>query len=96
MCIRDRPITVTTTLTTGVSSSATGLNLTPESGYSLQGISLTDAASGNSGFVQTSGTAALNSNYSAATPATFFDFRNPITTGTNGTVVGRTVTMGNN
>lgn len=90
------PITVTTTLTTGVSSSFTGLNLVPEGGYSLQGISLTAATSGNSGLVQTSGTAALNSNYSASTPTTFFDFRNPLTSGTNGTVVGRTVTMGNN
>jgi hypothetical protein len=90
------PITVTTTLTTGVDSSSTGLNLVPEGGYSLQGISLTAATSGNSGLVQMSGTAALNSNYSASTPTTFFDFRNPITTGTNGTVVGRTVTMGNN
>jgi hypothetical protein len=90
------PITVTKTLTTGVDASATGLTLTPETGYSLQGISLTAAASGSSGLVQTRGTATLNSNYSAATPATFFDFRNPIIFGTNGTVVGRTVTMGNN
>jgi hypothetical protein len=90
------PITTTTTLTTGVDASFSSLNLTPEAGYSLQGISLTAAASGSSGLVQTRGTAVLNSNYSAATPTTFFDFRNPITTGTNGTVVGRTVTMGNN
>lgn len=90
------PSTVNVTLTTGVSFSFTGLNLTPESGFSLQGISMTGAASGSSGLVQTSGTAALNSNYSAATPATFFDFRNPLTSGANGMVVGRTVTMGNN
>lgn len=90
------PITVTTTLTAGVDASATSLNLTPENGYSLQGISMTAAASGSSGLVQTRGTATLNSNYSAATPATFFDFRNPLTFGVNGTVVGRTVNMGNN
>lgn len=90
------PFTVNPTLTTGTDSSTTTLNLTPESGYSLQGISLTAAASGSSGLVQTSGIAALNSNYSAATPATFFDFRNPLIFGTNGTVVGRTVTMRNN
>jgi hypothetical protein len=90
------PFTVSATLTAGVDASFSSLNLTPETGYSLQGISMTAAASGSSGLVQTRGTTTLNSNYSAATPATFFDFRNPLTFGVNGTVVGRTVTMGNN
>jgi hypothetical protein len=89
------PFTVNVTLTAGVDVSTTALNLTPENGYSLQGISMTAAASGSSGLVQTRGTTVLNSNYSAATPATFFDFRNPLTSGVNGTVVGRTVIMGN-
>lgn len=84
------------TLTAGTDISTSTLNLTPEGGYSLQGISVTAATSGNSGLVQTRGTAALNSSYSAATPVTFFDFRNPITFGVNGTVIGRTVIMGNN
>lgn len=90
------PFTVNPTLTAGVDASTTTLSLTPEAGYSLQGISVTAAASGSSGLVQTRGTAVLNSNYSASTPATFFDFRNPLTFGTNGIVIGRTVTMGNN
>jgi hypothetical protein len=90
------PFTVSTVLTTGVDTSTTGLSLLPQNGYSLQGISLTAAASGSSGLVQTRGTATLNSNYSAATPSTNFDFRNPTTFGTSGTVVGRTVIMGNN
>jgi hypothetical protein len=90
------PFTVNPTLTTGVDASTSTLSLTPEAGYSLQGISVTAAASGSSGLVQTRGTAVLNSNYSASTPATFFDFRNPLTFGTNGLVIGRTVTMGNN
>ena len=90
------PFTVSATLTTGTDASTTVLSLTPVTGYSLQGISLTAAASGSSGLVQTSGTVTLNSNYSAATPATNFDFRNPITFGTNGMVVGRNVIMGNN
>ena len=90
------PFTVNPTLTTGTDASTTVLSLTPVTGYSLQGISLTSAASGSSGLVQTSGTVTLNSNYSAATPATNFDFRNPITFGTNGMVVGRNVIMGNN
>jgi hypothetical protein len=90
------PFTVNTTLTAGVDASTSTLSLTPESGYSLQGISVTAAASGSIGLVQTRGTATLNSNYSAATPATFFDFRNPLTFGANGIVIGRTVTMGNN
>jgi hypothetical protein len=88
--------TTSFTLTAGTDVSTSTLMLTPEGGFSLQGISITAAASGNSGFVQTTGTATLNSNYSAATPAIFFDSRNPITAGTNGTVVGRTVIMGNN
>lgn len=87
---------VNPTLTAGVDASTTTLGLTPESGYSLQGISVTAAASGSIGLVQTRGTATLNSNYSASTPATFFDFRNPLTFGANGIVIGRTVTMGNN
>jgi hypothetical protein len=90
------PFTVNTTLTAGTDISTSTLTLTPETGYSLQGISVTAAASGNSGLVQGRGTAALNSNYSAATPATTFDFRNPLTFGTNGLVIGRTVIMGNN
>ena len=88
--------TVTATLTTGTDASTTSLSLTPVTGYSLQGISITGAASGSSGLVQTSGTVTLNSNYSASTPATLFDFRNPITSGANGMVIGRTVFMGNN
>jgi hypothetical protein len=90
------PFTINQTLTAGTDISTSTLNLSPASGYSLQGISITAAASGSSGFVQASGTAALNSNYSAATPATNFDFRNPTTFGTNGTIIGRTVIMGNN
>jgi hypothetical protein len=90
------PFTVNATLTAGTDVSTSTLGLTPEGGYSLQGISITAAASGSNGLVQTRGTAVLNSSYSAATPATFFDFRNPLIFGTNGTVVGRTVIMGNN
>ena len=90
------PFTTNATLTAGTDISTSTLVLTPEGGYSLQGISVTAAASGSSGLVQTRGTAALNSNYSAATPATLFDFRNPLTFGTNGMVIGRTVIMGNN
>jgi hypothetical protein len=90
------PFTVSFTLTAGTDVSATTLSLTQDTGYSLQGISITAAASGSSGLVQTRGTAALNSNYSAATPATLFDFRNPIASGASGTVIGRTVIMGNN
>lgn len=90
------PFTVSGTLTAGTDISTSTLSLLPQAGYSLQGISLTAAASGSMGLVQTSGIATLNSNYSASTPATFFDSRNPITSGTSGTIIGRTVTMGNN
>lgn len=89
------PFTVNATLTAGTDVSTSALTLNPEGGYSLQGISITAAASGSSGLVQTRGTANLNANYSAATPATLFDFRNPLTFGVNGTVIGRTVIMGN-
>ena len=88
--------TVNATLTAGTDISTSTLSLTPEAGYSLQGISITAAASGSSGLVQTRGTAALNSNYSAATLATNFDSRNSTTFGISGVVVGRNVTMGNN
>jgi hypothetical protein len=88
--------TVNVTLTAGTDISTSTLSLTPEAGYSLQGISITAAASGSSGLVQTRGTAALNSNYSAATLATNFDSRNSTTFGISGVVVGRNVTMGNN
>jgi hypothetical protein len=90
------PYTVSATLTAGVDASSPGLNLTQETGYSLQGVAVTSAASGSTGLVQTKGTAVLNSNYSAATPTTLFDFRNPIASGASGVVVGRTVIMGNN
>ena len=89
------PFTPSGTLTAGTDISTSTLNLTPATGFALQGISITAAASGNSGLVQTSGIATLNSNYSASTPATFFDSRNPITAGTSGTIIGRTVIMGN-
>lgn len=89
------PYTVSTTLTAGVDVSTSALALTPESGYSLQGISVTGASSGSSGLIQTRGVATLNSNYSAATTATTFDFRNPLTFGTYGTIIGRSVIMGN-
>lgn len=90
------PFAVNPTLTAGVDASTSTLSLTQATGYSLQGISVTAAASGSSGFVQTTGTAALNSNYSASTPTTFFEFRNPIASGVNGVVGGRIVTMENN
>ena len=90
------PFAVNPTLTAGVDASTSTLSLTQATGYSLQGISVTAAASGSSGFVQTRGTAALNSNYSASTPTTFFEFRNPIASGVNGVVGGRIVTMENN
>jgi hypothetical protein len=90
------PFSVNVTLTAGTSISTTTLNLTPDSGFAFQGVALTAAASGSTGLVQTSGIATLNSNYSASTPATFFDSRNPITAGTSGTIIGRTVIMGNN
>ena len=90
------PFSVNPTLTAGVDASTSTLSLTQATGYSLQGISVTAAASGSSGFVQTTGTAALNSNYSASTPSTFFEFRNPIASGVNGVVGGRIVTMENN
>jgi hypothetical protein len=90
------PFSVNPTLTAGVDASTSTLSLTQATGYSLQGISVTAAASGSSGFVQTTGTAALNSNYSASTPTTFFEFRNPIASGVNGVVGGRIVTMENN
>lgn len=90
------PFTVSGTLTAGTDISTSTLSLLPQAGYSLQGISLTAAASGSMGLVQTRGTAALNSNYSASTPATNFDSRNPTTFGISGTIIGRTVIMGNN
>lgn len=90
------PYTVSFTLTAGTDISTSTLALTPATGFALQGISLTAAASGTSGFVQTKGTTTLNANYSAATPATPFDSRNSLTTGVSGTVIGRTVIMGNN
>lgn len=90
------PFTVSTTLTAGTDISTNTLNLIPVNGFAFQGVSLTAAASGSNGLVQTSGIATLNSNYSASTPATFFDSRNPITAGTSGTIIGRTVIMGNN
>lgn len=89
------PYAINVTLTAGVDISTSALALTPESGYSLQGISVTGASSGSSGLVQTRGSATLNSNYSAATTATTFDFRNPLSFGTYGTIIGRNVIMGN-
>lgn len=85
----------TVTLTAGTDISTSTLGLTSDSGYSLQGIAATTATSGNIGLVQTRGTATLNSNYSAATPATLFDFRNQLTFGISGMILGRTVTIRN-
>jgi hypothetical protein len=90
------PFTVNGTLTAGTDISTSTLTLLPQTGFSLQGIAMTAAASGSTGLVQTKGTATLNSNYSASTPVTFFDSRNPTTFGINGTIIGRTVIMGNN
>lgn len=65
-------------------------------GYVMQGVSMTAASPGGTGIVQTNGTAALNTNYSASAPASSFDFTQPNGTGLSGvkgTVVGRVVTL---
>jgi hypothetical protein len=87
------PFSVSTPLTAGVSISTSTLTLTPNSGYTMRGVSLTSAASGSAGLVQTSGVATLSSSYSAVTPATRYDFTNPITNGVRGVVVGRSVSI---
>lgn len=87
------PFSVTTPLTVGVDASATALSLTPNSGYILKGVALTGASAGGTGLVQTLGAATLSSSYSASTPATSFDFTNPISSGAKGVVVGRSVTI---
>lgn len=87
------PVVLSQTLTAGVDTSTTTLSLSPQTGYLLQGVSLTNAPAGGTGLVQTRGTAQLNSSYSASTPMTAFDFRNPIIASVSGTVSGRNVIL---
>lgn len=84
---------VSRTLTAGVDISPTTLSLTPESGYVLRGVALTNAAAGSSGTVQTRGSATVSSSYPAGTPATNFDFRISTAAGVRGSITGRNVTM---
>lgn len=85
--------TITDSITGGVTVSDTTLTLAPSSGYVLSGIAITTASAGGSGLVQTKGAATLNTDYSASTPNTKFDFTTKTTNGVRGTVTGRNVTL---
>ena len=61
--------------------------------YPLVGVAANTAAAGGVGQLQTNGTAVLNSNYSASTPAQAFDYQTPSGLGVRGTISGRTVTL---
>lgn len=94
------PSTYAASITSGVTASAlqpiTPYSNQPLSGYVLQGVALTSAPAGGTGQVQTKGTAKLNSNYSASTPASSFDFQTPNGTsipGVKGTAIGNTVIL---
>lgn len=74
------------------SSVSDGVSLAGPS-YPFVGVAANTAAAGAVGFVQTSGVAQLNSNYSASTPAQAFDSQTPNGLGVRGTIVGRTITL---
>lgn len=85
--------TTTGSITEGVTISDTTLTLAPSSGYVLSGVAITAASAGGSGLVQTKGAATLNTDYSASTPNTKFDFTTKTTNGVRGVVTGRNVTL---
>lgn len=61
--------------------------------YPFVGVAANTVAAGGSGFVQTTGTTQLNSNYSASTPYQSFDFQTPSGLGVRGTISGRNITL---
>lgn len=89
--------TFTGSVTAGVTAS-NGITLSPfDNNHYFVGVSLTPCPAGGVGTVQTNGAAQLNSNYSASTPAQYFDFDiNPAVPGVKGSISGRTVTMTRN
>ena len=71
------------------------VTLSPATRFVLVGVAATTAAASSTGIVQTKGNAQLNTSYSASTSFQGFDFRNQMTFGTAGTIVGRTVVLEN-
>lgn len=94
------PWTYSTSLTSGVTTSASAFTVSPPNGYVFKGVSTTSAAAGGVGQVQLNGPAQLNTNYSASTAPAAFDFQQPNGTnidGVKGTISGRVVNLtGNN
>lgn len=87
--------TISRTLTAGTDVSTSKLALTPEAGYVLRGIALTNASAGGSGLVQTKGVASVSASYQSVTPTMNFDFRISTANGVRGSITGRTVTLEN-
>ena len=88
------PITTTYSLplVAGVTPSNTTA-ISAAKGFSLMGVSSTAAPANGSGTVVINGPAQLNSNYSASTAGQSFNFQNPVTFGTAGTISGRNVNL---
>lgn len=85
-------ITYSASLTAGVTPS-NPVAISPTNGFSLVGVSSTDAPANGSGTVVINGPAQLNSSYPSTTPGQSFDFGNPVTFGAAGTISGRNVNL---
>ena len=85
-------VTYTTPLTAGVTpSNTTAIGLS--NGFSLVGVSSTDAPANGQGTVVINGPAQLSSSYPSTTAGQSFDFGNPVTFGAAGTISGRNVNL---
>lgn len=82
-------------ITAGVTPSNASLALSQPTGYTLLGVSTTEAAAGGTGTVQINGPATLNSQYSTSLNQAF-DFQNPVTYGVKGVVNGLNVNLQGN
>ena len=85
-------VTYTTPLVAGVTP-ANPVAISNANGFSLVGVSSTAAPANGSGTVVINGPAQLNSNYPASTTGRSFNFQNPVTFGTAGTISGRNVNL---
>jgi hypothetical protein len=84
--------TYSSSLTAGVTTAnpvAIGLS----NGFSLIGVSSTDAPANGQGTVVINGPAQLSSSYPSTTSGQSFDFGNPVTFGAAGTISGRNVNL---
>ena len=86
--------TYSTTITAGVTPSATALVPSPANGYYLAGVSASECAAGGTGVLQVNGAATLNSQYPAGTTSQAFDFNTPaLDVGIRGTIAGRNLIL---